>query len=95
METDYRLYTFKRSIRTADGWKFVYTMESKTKELYNLKTDPQETKNLIKDESRLTYELEQKLFAHFKAIGHDLTTETWKTGLSPVYPSQGKGWKKK
>jgi len=94
-ETDYRLYTFKRSIRTADGWKFVYTMESKTKELYNLKTDPQETKNLIKDESRLAYELEQKLFAHFKSIGHDLTKETWKTGLSPVYPSQAKGWKKK
>lgn len=94
-ETDYRLYTFKRSIRTPDGWKFVYTMESKQKELYNLKTDPNETKNVVADESRLAYELEQKLFAHFKSIGHDLTKETWKTGLSPVYPSQAKGWKKK
>ncbi len=94
-ETDYRLYTFKRSIRTKDGWKFVYTMETKAKELYNLKDDPHETKNLAATESRLAYELEQKLFAHFKSIGHDLTKETWKTGLSPVYPSQAKGWKKK
>jgi len=31
----------------------------------------------------------------FKSIGHDLTQETWKTGLSPVYPSQAKPWKKK
>lgn len=94
-ETDYRLYTFKRSIRTPNGWKFVYTMESKDKELYNLKTDPKETKNVIADQPRLAYELEQKLFAHFKSIGHDLTKETWKTGLSPVYASQAKGWKKK
>jgi len=94
-ETDYRLYTFKRSIRTPTGWKFIYTMESKTKELYNLHQDPQETTNLVDKEPRLAYELEQKLFAHFKSIGHDLTKESWKTGLSPVYPSQAKGWKKK
>lgn len=94
-ETDYRLYTFKRSVRTPEGWKFIYTMESKTKELYNVKDDPSESKNLIKEESKRAYELEQKLFAHFKSIGHDLTQETWKTGLSPVYPSQAKPWKKK
>jgi len=94
-ETDYRLYTFKRSIRTTDGWKFIITMESKQKELYNLNTDPGETKNLIETEARRAYELEQKVFAHFAAIGHDLTKEQWKTGLSPVYPSQAKGWKKK
>jgi arylsulfatase A-like enzyme len=94
-ETDYRLYTFKRSIRTPEGWKFIMTMETKAKELYNLKDDPNETKNLMAKEPRVAYELEQKLFAHFKAIGHDLTQEKWKTGLSPVYPSQAKGWKKK
>jgi len=93
-ETDYRLYTFKRSLRTPDGWKFIYTMESKKKELYNLNVDPGETKNLIESETRRAYELEQKLFAHFADIGHDLTKKQWKTGLSPVYPSQAKGWKK-
>lgn len=94
-ETDYRLYTFKRSVMTPDGWKLIYTMESKTKELYNLKSDPNETKNLAETETRIAYELEQKLFAHFKSIGHDLTKETWKTGMSPVYPSQAKGLEKK
>ena len=94
-ETNYRLYTFKRSITTQDGWKFIYTLENKGRELYNLKSDPQETKNLVEAEPRVAYELEQKLFAHFKALGHDLTAEKWETGLSPVYPSQAKGWKKK
>ncbi len=94
-ETNYRLYTFKRSIRTPEGWKFIMTMESKAKELYNLKSDPNETQNLVTKEPRIAYELEQKLFAHFKEIGHDLSQEKWKTGLSPVYASQAKGWKKR
>ncbi len=34
--------------------------------------------------------LEQKLFTHFKATGHDLTSKRWDTGLNPVYPSQAK-----
>ncbi len=94
-ETDYRLYTFKRSIMTKDGWKFIYTMESKSRELYNLNNDPGETTNLVQREPRIAYELEQKLFAFFKSIGHDLTKERWETGLSPVYDSQAKDWKKK
>ena len=34
--------------------------------------------------------LQEKLFAHFRSIGHDLKKRKWKTGLNPVYPSQGK-----
>ena len=94
-ETDYRLYTFKRSVRTKDGWKFIATMEDGKKELYNLKSDPGETKNLVDAEPRIAYELEQKLFAHFKSIGHDLTGRKWETGLSPVYDSQAKPVPKK
>jgi len=94
-ETDYRQYTYKRSVVTRDGWKFIYTLEDKSRELYNLKTDPGETKNLVSVEQRRAYELEQKLFAHFASIGHDLNAKQWIPGLNPVYDSQAKGFVKK
>jgi membrane-anchored protein YejM (alkaline phosphatase superfamily) len=94
-ETNYRLFTYKRAVITQDGWKFIYTLESKDKELYNLKNDPQELKNVVDEQPRVSYELEAKLFAHYKALGHDLTKEKWVTGLSPVYASQGKSWREK
>jgi arylsulfatase A-like enzyme len=94
-ETDYRLYTFKRSIQTKDGWKLICTMENNGRELYNLKTDPGETTNLVDKEPRLAYELEQKVFAHFKSLGHDLSARRWETGMNPVYDIQGKGYPKK
>jgi arylsulfatase A-like enzyme len=70
-ETDYRFYTSKRSIRTNDGWKFIYTMETGKKELYNFKKDPGELNNLIDKEKRIAYELEQKLFTWLKSMGQD------------------------
>ncbi|MFA7403204.1 MAG: sulfatase [Pelobacteraceae bacterium] len=94
-ETDYRQYTYKRGIQTKDGWKLVYTLENKTRELYNMKTDPHETKNLVDQEPRRAYELEQKVFAYFKSIGHDLNARQWIPGLNPVYDSQAKGVQKK
>jgi arylsulfatase A-like enzyme len=93
-ETDYRQYTYKRSVITRDGWKFIYTLEDKSRELYNLKTDPQELKNVVAQEPRRAYELEQQLFAYFKSLGHDLTAKQWIPGLNPVYDSQAKGAKK-
>jgi arylsulfatase A-like enzyme len=94
-ETDYRQYTYKRGIQTKDGWKLVYTLENKTRELYNMKTDPHETRNLADQEPRRAYELEQKVFAYFKSIGHDLNAKQWIPGLNPVYDSQAKGVQKK
>ncbi|MBT0664805.1 sulfatase [Geobacter pelophilus] len=94
-ETDYRQYTYKRSVITKDGWKFIYTLENKNRELYNLKKDPKEIKNLVEQQPRIAYELEQKLFAHFKSIGHDLNAKQWIPGLNPVYDSQAKGAQKK
>ena len=44
-ETDYRQYTYKRGIQTKDGWKLIYTLENKSRELYNLKNDPKEEKS--------------------------------------------------
>lgn len=39
-ETDYRQYTYKRSLITPDNWKLIYTLESRTRELYDLEHDP-------------------------------------------------------
>jgi arylsulfatase A-like enzyme len=60
-ETDYRLYVHKRSVRTADGWKFIYSLDTGKKELYHLRDDPGEKNNLINEEPRKAYELEQIL----------------------------------
>lgn len=70
-ETDYRFYAHKRSIRTPEGLKFIYSMDTETRELYDLKKDPGETDNLIEKEKRPAYELEQKLFAWLKSMGQD------------------------
>ncbi len=70
-ETDYRLVTHKRSIRTNDGWKFIYTMENEGRELYNLKNDPEELNNLVNEEKATAYELEQELFKWLKSMGQD------------------------
>jgi len=89
-ETDYREYTFKRSIITPDGWKLIATLETKVRELDNLNVDPGETQDRVAAEPELAARLERKLFAHFKSIGHDLGGRRWEVGLNPVYSSQGK-----
>jgi len=93
-ETDYRLYTHKRSIITTDGWKFILTLaespnKRNVKELYNLNADPHETNNLIDSEPRIVYELEQKLLKHLKDIGTDIEGP-WEVGCSAVYNEQCK-----
>ena len=94
-ETDYRAYTYKRSIVSVDGWKLIYTLEARTRELYDLNTDPHETKNVAATERPRADELERKLFAHFASIGHDLSARRWEPGMNPVYASQGKDDAKK
>jgi arylsulfatase A-like enzyme len=71
-ETDYRFYTNKRAIRTPDGFKFIYSLDTGVKELYNLKNDPHELNNLIDKDQRTAYELEQKLFGWLKKMGYDV-----------------------
>jgi arylsulfatase A-like enzyme len=87
-ETDYRAYTFKRSIIAPDGWKLIYTLESQTRELYDLTNDPTETRDLASARSDHADELQRRLFAHFRSIGHDLRQQEWRVGLNPVYASQ-------
>jgi arylsulfatase A-like enzyme len=89
-ETDYRQYTYKRSIITPDGWKLILTLESGCRELYDLNADRHETKDLSGAQRQRADELERRLLAHFKSIGHDLRARRWEVGLNPVYPSQAK-----
>jgi arylsulfatase A-like enzyme len=84
-ETDYRLYTHKRSIQTPDGWKFILTMENLSKELYNLNADPREQNNLAAKEPKIAYELEQKIYAHLNAMD---SHGPWTLGCVPAYPGQ-------
>lgn len=89
METDYRDYTHKRGMRTADGWKYIMTMETGGEELYNLKDDPQETKNVLAQYPDVASGLKQKIIAHIEAMGGS-SSGPWATGCVPVYGDQCK-----
>lgn len=87
-ETDYRLYTFKRSLQTVDGWKLILTLDSSKKELYNLNTDPNEQLNLITNNPIKGYDLEQTLRKHIDNTSSSRTSS--QLGCSPVYGDQCK-----
>ena len=70
-ETDYRFYACKRALRTRDGWKFIYDLDTGEKELYNLNVDRGELHNVIEQEKMMAYQLEQKLFGWLKSMGQD------------------------
>jgi arylsulfatase A-like enzyme len=89
-ETDYRQYTYKRSLIAPDGWKLIYTLESRSRELYDLNSDPGEEHDLATTNPDKADELEARLFAHYESIGHDLKAQSWQPGLNPVYNSQAK-----
>jgi arylsulfatase A-like enzyme len=59
-ETDYRLYRHLRSFRKGE-YKLILDLQDGDKELYNLKEDPMEQKDISSSEPRITYEMEQSL----------------------------------
>ena len=71
-ETDYRLFTHKRAVIDADGrYKFILTLESGRKELYDLEQDPDETQDLVETQAKIAYELEQELVAWMLSMNQD------------------------
>lgn len=70
-ETDYLFQGFERSLRTHNGWKFIYTMDSDGRELYNLRKDPNELNNLVDIEEEISAQIEQKLFNRLKSMGQN------------------------
>jgi len=89
LETDFLRFTYKRGIRTADGWKYIRTMESGEEELYNIKLDPSESLNLVNDDKAKTEELRFKVMSHIKDIGGNVDGP-WTLGCFPVYAEQCK-----
>ena len=87
-ETDYRLYTFKRSLQTPDGWKFILSLENGKKELFDMNKDPNEQKNLITEIPQKGYELEQVLRKHVDNTSGQ--RDGSQLGCSPVYGDQCK-----
>lgn len=83
-ETDYREFTHKRAIRTANDWKYILTMESGKAELYNLKTDSGEKNNVIEIYPQIAINLDKKLKDHIKNMG-DNPNKEWTVGCLPVY----------
>ncbi len=89
LETDYRGFTHKRGIRTADDAKYIKTMESGKEELYNLKTDPGEQNNLIDKNPEMARVLAKKVDDHIRSMG-DNPQKEWAIACLPVYPEECK-----
>lgn len=63
-ETDYLYKVFKRSIRKSNGWKIIYSIDTNEFELYNLNKDPSEKNNLVEQEPKIAYGMEQELLKY-------------------------------
>ncbi len=84
-ETDYRLYTHKRSVTTPDNWKYIVTRETGNAELYNLNDDPAERVNLVTIDVQKASELAKLVDSHFYSLGD---IGPWTIGCLAVYGDQ-------
>ncbi len=87
-ETDYRDFTHKRSLRTADGWKFIMTLETDAEELYNLRADPGEKNNLVKENPVKASVLREMLRNHMRNELGDDPDAPVSEGCLPVYTGE-------
>lgn len=72
-ESDYRLFVHQRMARRGDQ-KLILDLEDGQKELFDLATDPQETKDLSGADPRAAYEIEQQLRGWMDATRTDPQT---------------------
>jgi arylsulfatase A-like enzyme len=89
-ETDYRDFTHIRSVRSADGWKYIRTLQTGKEELYDLNADPKELNNLADTNIAKKTEMRAKLDAH---ITNDLKADPNAkpaVGCLPVYDGECK-----
>ena len=71
-ETDYRLFTHKRALIDAEArYKFVLTLESGRRELYDLREDPAELRDIVEEQPRVAYEMEQELVRWMLSMNQD------------------------
>ncbi len=84
-ETDYRQFTYQRAIITPEGWKLIYKLENRSRELFNLNEDPNERRNLATSEASHADQLQADLFEYYRRLGCDLQARSWQPGMNPVY----------
>ncbi len=89
-ETNYRGYTYKRSVRTADGWKYILTLETGKEELYNLTVDKGEHTNLVLTDADKAEQLRVELRNHLEQDLHYDMSKTPAVTCLPVYDGECK-----
>ncbi|WP_425614201.1 sulfatase [Anatilimnocola sp. NA78] len=76
-------------------WKLMEFLEDGRLELYNLRADVGETKNLAKDEPERTKQMHNRLIAWRKEVNAPMPTKNDGTATSPKTKTKGKNKKKK
>ncbi|MEK7567377.1 MAG: sulfatase [Patescibacteria group bacterium] len=87
IETDYRNFIHARGIRTIEGIKYILNLDTNMEELYDLKVDPEETRNLAKERPELLESLRQRVTRHIEEMGG---MPIFSNECLPVYDSQCK-----
>ena len=94
----------QQSAMVTDGrWKYIYSQEGPTEQLYDLLEDPDELNNLAADphNEKLVKPWREKLIAEAKRLGdlallkgNELVTSPLDRSSYPQLPVQGMGWRK-
>lgn len=67
-ETDYLMSVFLRSLRTSNGFKYIYSMDSGAGRLFNLNSDQHELNDISADNLDTTFSLERDLLLQLSSM---------------------------